>query len=653
MITGLQLSVNSQSLNFNRLTTNNGLSNNYVSNLIQDRLGFLWFATDDGLNRFDGYEIKVFRNNPSDKASISDNSTFAIIEDDSGRIWIGTKLGYLNRYDPVLDKFTYWKIESEITKDNYITIIYIDKRFNVWIGTYRSGLYKFDTKTGKTINWAHKKEDLNSLSNNYISSIVEDDFGNLWIGTFNGLNQFNPNKSSKQFIKYYFDKNNPNSLCDNIIWGITESKSEKNKLWLGTANGLTILDTETKSFSRITIPNLDNLQFGNGAGSVIEENIDGEKILWINSYAGLLRYNVTKNKFDRFLSDKENSNSLTSNQVNNIFKDRSGVLWIATDNGLSFFSQKSAKFNNTLLHDDNYFISGIINKLNSKAVTKSSDGTLWIGTDNGLYYSNAVNGKVTIKKHPALSSENIWTLTSDNSNDLWIGTYGQGLFQLNLKNNKVVNHDILKAVIVSSSRNFIKSLLVDDKNNLWLGTWGVGLARFNLSNKKLTHYHHESNNNKSISHDDVWAIYQDSKSRIWIGTSGGGLNFFDQSNGGIFYRLNSDSQNQQGLNSNSINSICESLINTNSNDETILWVGTSNGLNKIVIDNLAFKNSPVPKIKKAIHYTIQNGLADNSIKSIVEDGNGNLWLGTSYGITLFDVDKNIFINYSADGVVGI
>ena len=175
----LQLIVNAQSISFNRLSTNNGLSNNYVSNLIQDRLGFLWFATDDGLNRFDGYDFKVFRNNPSDKSSISDNSTFAITEDDSGRIWIGTKIGYLNCYDPILDKFTYWKIESEITKDNSITNIHIDKKFNVWIGTYRSGLYKLDTKTGKTLNWTHKKDDPKSLSNNYISSIVEDDFGNF------------------------------------------------------------------------------------------------------------------------------------------------------------------------------------------------------------------------------------------------------------------------------------------------------------------------------------------------------------------------------------------------------------------------------------------------------------------------------------------
>ena len=178
-------------------------------------------------------------------------------------------------------------------------------------------------------------------------------------------------RSGSHFVKYYFDKNNTNSLSDNIIWGIAESKFEKNKLWLGTANGLTILNTETKSFSRINIPNPDNLQFGNGTGTVVEEIVDGESVIWINSYAGMLRYNVTRNRFDRFLSDKDNPNSLTSNQVNNIIKDRSGVLWIATDNGLSYFSQKSIKFNNSLLFPDRSVDLNKLDKLNVKAITKS------------------------------------------------------------------------------------------------------------------------------------------------------------------------------------------------------------------------------------------------------------------------------------------
>jgi len=653
LIISLQLKLNAQIINFNRLTTNNGLSNNYVSSLIQDRLGFLWFATDDGLNRFDGYEFKVFRNNSSDVKSLSDNSTTTLTEDDSGRIWIGTKTGYINCYDPVFDKFTYWKIESEITKENPITVIYIDKKFNVWIGTYRGGLYKLDNKTGKTTNWTYKKEDPVSISNNYISSIVEDDFGNLWIGTFNGLNKFKPDKSYNHFERFYVDKNNPNTLSDNIVWAITKSTSGKNKLWIGTAHGLTVLNTETKSFSRIAIPNPDNLQFGNGTGSVIEESIDGENILWINSYAGLLRYDVSRKKFDRFLSHKNNPYSLISNQVNNIIKDRSGVLWAATDNGLNFFSQKNIKFNNTLLRTETFFDTGVLNKLNTKAITKTADGTIWIGTDNGLYSSKTLNGKVSFIKHSKLSSENIWSLTAGNSNDLWIGTYGSGLFYLNFKTNQITWRDILIKTIKSSSRNFVKSVLKDDENNLWIGYWGIGLARLNTITNEINYWHHLTDRTNSLSHDDVWVIFQDSKSRIWIGTNGGGLDLYDESGDGTFTHFTAEEGNQNSLSSNSVYSIAESKIRTDDSSAITLWIGTNNGLNKFVInrsDNKSTLNTDV----KVTTYTIKDGLADNSIKSIVEDENGNLWLGTSSGITLFDLEKNAFTNFStSDGVVGM
>jgi len=653
LIISAQLNVNAQTINFNRLTTNNGLSNNYVSSLIQDRLGFLWFATDDGLNRFDGYEFKVFRNNSADVKSLSDNSTITLTEDDSGRIWIGTKTGYINCYDPVFDKFTYWKIGSDITKENLITIIYFDKKFNAWIGTYRSGLYKLDIKTGKTINWSYRKDDPASISSNYVTSIVEDDFGNLWIGTFNGINKFKPDNSSNHFERFYVDKNNLNTLSDNIVWAITKSTSEKNKLLIGTAHGLTVLNTESISFSRIAIPNPDNLQFGYGTGSVIEESVDGENILWINSYAGLLRYDVSRKKFDRFLSHKNNPYSLISNQVNNIIKDRSGVLWAATDNGLNFFSQKNIKFNNTLLRTETFFDTGVLNKLNTKAITKTADGTIWIGTDNGLYSSKTLNGKVSFIKHSKLSSENIWSLTTGNSNDLWIGTYGSGLFYLNFKTNQLTWRDILINTIKSSSRNFVKSVLKDDKNNLWIGYWGIGLARLNTITNEINFWHHLTDRTNSLSHDDVWVIFQDSKSRIWIGTNGGGLDLYDESSGGTFTHFTAEESNQNSLSSNSVYSIAESKIKNNDNSKTFLWIGTNNGLNKFVIhrsDNKSILNTDV----KVTTYTIKDGLADNSIKSIVEDDTGNLWLGTSSGITLFDLSKNTFTNFStSDGVVGM
>jgi|WetSurMetagenome_2_1015567.scaffolds.fasta_scaffold01847_3 signal transduction histidine kinase/ligand-binding sensor domain-containing protein/DNA-binding response OmpR family regulator len=653
LIIVLPINLNSQSILFNHLTTNNGLSNNYVSDIFQDRYGFLWFATDDGLNRFDGYEFKIYRNNPQDKNSISDNTILSFSEDAKGNLWIGTKNGFVNRYDPILDRFTKWEIKSDITKENPIYVLYVDKNNLVWIGTYRSGLYRLNPESDKIDHWLFDANNSASLSSNFISSIVEDELGNFWIGTYSGLNKLSPDKYSFKFERFYSEKKNPNSLSDNLIWNLTQSSSDKNKFFIGTANGITVLHTKQEIFERLQVYNPDNLQFGTGAGVVLEENINDQQIIWTNSYAGLIRYNLTENKFYRYLPDKTNPNTIASYQINKIFKDRSGVLWAATNKGMSYFTQKYNKLNNPFFTRQFDFESDKLNFQNSTAILKSQDGVLLVGTDNGLYFSSLINGRYELKKHPGLSKENIWSLAQDKFDNIWVGTYGEGLFQLNLKSKNVVKRDILKNIISLPPRNFIKSLLTDNKNNLWLGTWGAGLARMNFSTNEVKHFHHLNNDIKSISHDDIWVIYQDSKSRIWIGTNGGGLDLFDQSNGGMFYRINSESQNQPGLNSNSIYSICESLINTNSDNETTLWIGTNNGLNKIVIDNLSFKYSPVPKIKKAINYTIQNGLADNSIKTIVEDGNGNLWLGTSSGITLYDLKKNVFINFnSADGVIG-
>jgi len=648
----LASNISAQSIPFNRLTTNDGLSNNYVYDLLQDRLGFLWFATDDGLNRFDGYEFKVFRNNANDKNSISDNSVWTLAEDRFGKIWMGTKNGFVNCYDPVLDKFTHWQIKSEITKENPITTIYIDSKDSIWVGTYRSGVYKLNPTTGKSVRWHHDPSDSTTISNNYISSIVEDKNENIWIGTFNGLNKLDPKTSITKF-KHYFK--NKNGLSDNLIWAITRSQNDKNKIWIGTANGITILNTETNTFTQIDIPNPDNLQFGTSTAFVTEDVVDNEEIIWTNSYAGLIRYNLSKNIFNRFVYDKNSSQSVVSNQVNNVLIDRSGVLWIATHNGLCYFSDKTIKFNNKQSFLGDYFNPGELNKLNIKAIAQTPDGALWFGTDDGLFKSYDSN------KIIKLTSENIWSLAPGHSNDLWIGTYGYGLFKYNYKSGRISRVNVIDDIIKSTSRNFIKSLLLDNKNNLWIGYWGVGLARLNTATDKITHWHHITDKPNSLSHDDVWVIFQDSKNRIWIGTNGGGLNLayqqaglFDEQNVDGFFRLSNDQKNNNGLSSNSIYSIAESKQKTNSNiNATTLWVGTNKGLNKLVINNN--KNDYEISVDdiNITNYTNKDGLADNSIKSIAEDENGNLWLGTSSGITFFDLQKNTFTNYSnADGVIG-
>ena len=652
-----------QSIYFDRLNTDNGLSNNSVYEIIQDREGFLWFATDDGLNLFDGYEFKIFRDDPDDDNSLSGNSIWSLKEDSKGNIWIGTKSGWLNCYDPVTNKFKKWRLKSEVIKENTITVIQEDNKNRIWIGTYRSGLYRLDPSTEKIDHWLNDPHDNTSLSNNYISSILQDNENNLWISTYNGLNRFNPQSSPAIFTHFFNEPGNPNSISNNVVWYLTKSKSDPSLIWIGTADGLTSYRTDNKTFTQIQIPNPDKLQFGTSAGSVIEDSeFDGDKILWIDSFAGLIRMNINNGDFTRFTSDKNDLNSLSSNQINRIFKDRSGVLWLATDNGLSFFSSKSTKFNSTLSSKYKFMNPGYLNSKNIRAIATTPDGKTWFGTDQGLYYSVHSAGKNFIKQDHQSGKLNIWSLTSDNKGNLWIGTYGLGLFRLNMKTNQLIAVSDFEKNKKSPAVKFNKVVYCDDRNNIWIGFWGLGLVQFNPKNGTYKHWFNETNNPNSLSHNDVWVIHQDANGRIWIGTNGGGLNLFDKKNGGQFYRWSVNKNKPGNISSNSIYSICEarkrntksgSNENTSIDNDVVLWIGTNKGLNKFVVKNSAGRENGLPPEVKITAYSLKDGLSDNSINSIVEDNAGNLWLGTSSGITMYNPEKNKFTNYGrSDGIIG-
>ena len=208
----------SVSIHFNRLNTADGLSNSNVYDLIQDHLGFLWFATDDGLNRFDGYNFEIFRHDPENRNSISDNSVWAILEDSDHQIWAGTKSGALNQYNPVTGKFKVWKIKSDQIEENSITFIYEDRNKFIWVGTYKSGFYRLNQLRGKIENWQYIPGNYKSLSNNYVTSITEDNSGNIWVGTHNGLHKLNLQNKKNELTRFYSEQNNVNTISNNLVW---------------------------------------------------------------------------------------------------------------------------------------------------------------------------------------------------------------------------------------------------------------------------------------------------------------------------------------------------------------------------------------------------------------------------------------------------
>ncbi|MFZ1517249.1 MAG: two-component regulator propeller domain-containing protein [Ignavibacteriaceae bacterium] len=638
-----------QSILFNRFLVKEGLSNDDVNCVLEDKLGFMWFGTEDGLNRFDGYSFRVYRNNPDDNNSISSNIIWALFEDAEGYIWVGTKSGELNRYDPYYDVFTSWEIDVENISENSITAIYKDSKDEVWIGTYRNGFYNFNIRTGKIKNWNHNPLNPKSISNNFITSIHKDKSGSIWLSTYNGLNKFNQSSDESYFTRIYSDPNK-NGLSNNLVWSLSSSIFNPDILLICTANGLTEYNINSGKFKHYNFLDRPDLQFSNSISSVVEESVNGETIIWVGSYAGVIRMDVKQGRFERYLVDALKSNGLVSNQINRIYKDRSGVIWLAAEDGLNYYSPKSAKFNHLLTLIKSYDLSSLSSK-NIKAISQSNDGNIWFGELNGLHYLNNFGVFKSTEKIPGSNGLSIWSLEAGSNNDIWIGTYGQGLKQLNIKSGQIKSWKIESPTFKTSAFDFIKSLLLDNQNNLWMGFWGGGTARLNLKTNEYKIWRNNPKVSQSLSYNDVWAIHEDKFNRIWIGTNGGGINLFDENDGGIFHRLVEANEKGNKLSSISINCISES--NSFSNDETILWVGTASGLIKLKLNDKTNVNNSLECVKEIQIYTIRDGLLNNTIKSILVDENNDLWLGTNSGLTFFNVKSNVFTNYNeSDGLTG-
>jgi signal transduction histidine kinase/ligand-binding sensor domain-containing protein len=636
-----------QNIQFGKITVEDGLSNSYVNCLLQDSYGFMWFGTDDGLNRFDGYEIKIFRNIPDDSTSLSGNIIWSLFEDSKRYLWIGTKSGKLNRYDPINDKFDHWFLDSTDLEGRNITYIYEDSHSFIWVGTYRNGLYRFNPSQNKFDHWINPIDGPKILNENFITSIIEDAYNNIWVSTYWGLNKFNPESMDKPFIQTDYE------TFKEPLWYLGNSSFYNNSIWIGKLNGLLKFDPLTTEYSSITLPVSSGLQFGNSVSSVVEGKFADEIILWVGTYGGLIRKNLTSGESERYILNKNNPLGILSNQVNDLVIDRSGVVWIATDNGLNTYSPKRSKFNFPVSGKNIYLDLPELKNENIRSITDTKDETLWVGGESGLIGIQIIKENNKIIQRPEFKSLNVWCLTGGNSHNLWIGTYGQGLKELDFTTTKLKSWDVANTSFVSPAYNYVKTILQDDKGMLWIGFWGGGLARLNPISKKIEHWRSETENLESLSYNDVWALCQDNKGRIWIGTNGGGLNLFNEDKQKSFFHWRADKKNKYGFNSNNIYTICEAVNANNSNDQTILWVGTANGLNKLIINDELKNLQMLRPDVKITNYTVDDGLSDNSVESILEDEYGNLWIGTSSGISFFNINDETFTNYGiADGMNG-
>jgi len=643
------LSTNSGSnIKFNHLSVEKGLSQSAVTCILQDSKGFMWFGTKDGLNKYDGYNFTVYKYDPQDPHTISNNRILSILEDHAGTLWIGTLSGGLNELNKKTEVFRHYQYDSSdfnSLSNNNVWSILEDRSGIVWIGT-EAGLNQFNRETDSFKRYLPNPGTPNSLSHDWVMSIHEDHLGDIWIGTRKGgLNQFD--RETETFRHYLHDPGNPQSLSSNEVLSIHEDRSDV--LWIGTSGGgLNQFDRETETFRNYQHdPKNPNSLSNNTVWSIYE---DRSGVLWIGTLGGGLNQ-FDPSRFSRELNEEangifrhfqhapENSFSLSVNDVFSIYEDTSEILWIGTqDGGLNLFDRKIETFQH-FLHDPQNPSSLSDNSI--RTIYEDRSEQLWIGTLSGglSRMSRDDRNTKTFRQYQhkprtpnSLSNNSVWSVYEDRLGNFWVGTRkgGLNLFDRKMETFKHFNPDPYKSN--SLSNNWVISIYEDRSGMLWIGTWGGGLNQFDQTTKTFRHFIHDPDDPQSLSHDRVRVIYEDRSRVLWVGTLDG-LNQFDRETR-TFKRYKHDPNNPHSLSHSWINSIYEDR-------KGALWIGTSGGgLNRFDRETETFK-----------YYRESDGLPNEVIYGILEDDRGNLWLSTNKGLSKFNPETEMFKNFDVrDGL---
>jgi signal transduction histidine kinase/ligand-binding sensor domain-containing protein/HPt (histidine-containing phosphotransfer) domain-containing protein len=629
---------------FNRLSIADGLSQVSIFNMAQDRQGFLWFGTQDGLNRYDGYDFKIYRNNPENPSSLSNNYVTVVYLDTQGTLWIGTRGGGLDKYNEQTQSFEHFshdKADPNSLANNLVSAINQDAQGYLWVGTEGSGLSRLNQTTGLFSHFKHLPSTVGSLSHNSIKAIAKGNDDQLWIGTHGGgLNRWDP--VNQQFIHFTNtnDSNDSNSLSHNNITSIYPD--EQNNLWIGLDNaGLNKFDTTTGHFKQFNHLNADPHSLSNDLVLSIFEDSQGQ--IWIGTNDGLNRYDHQTGKFVRFRHQLTDNHSLSNDVITSIFEDAQKVLWVGTYlGGLNHYTTRGARFGH-VKYDPSSTDSLSHNVVMSIFEDKKSQ--LWVGTfGGGLNKYDPQTKRFSHYTHDpknwlSLTNDGVLSIYEDKKGILWVGTFGGGLNLLypGKQRFKHIRHD--KTNPTSLSHDIVMTIYEDSKGNMWIGTRGGGI-NFHENNQKdnepfhFTHLKHDDNDPNSLSNDSVWSIIEDRKGFIWIGTEDGGLNKYNPQDGS-FKHFRHDKDNPNSLSHDVVTSLHLDKAGT-------LWVGTFSGLNKYD-----------PQTDKFTRYKEQHGLANNVINNIVGDKRGYLWLSTNKGLSKFYPPDATFKNYSlSDGLQG-
>ncbi|MEP6617284.1 MAG: two-component regulator propeller domain-containing protein [Ginsengibacter sp.] len=621
-----------QQVKFDLVTGKNGISLGQITSIAQDPYGVMWFTdqTNRCITRYDGNTMTKYQHDPKNPNSPAGIYPEFIMSDPSGILWIGYYGMGFDKFDPATNNFTHFQHrqnDSQSLANDTVPYLLLDHLGNLWVATYR-GLDLLDQKTGKFKHYAHDPRDSTSLSWNRIRILYEDHQGNLWIGTGlawdpnneGGLNRFN--RATGTFTRYMNDPGNSHSLINNKVRAIFEDS--QGTFWVGTlGDGLHTMDRKTGLFERHLY---DSTKPGELSRPALKDQYDhitfitedAEKNLWIGTFGnGLNRYDPLTKKVTHFAGGTSKTGPFKDNSVWWAFPSSNGLLWVST--------QELNTYKIDIYHTEFTFHS--TGTLGLNYIYEETPTILWFATDNGLVRNDLKTGSAQRFMHDP-----------------------QNPTSLNSKSTGVI--------------------LKNSQGNLLVCTWGGGLNIFNQNTQTFTHLQHDPNNDESLINDTLISVYEDRDLNLWVSTFSHGFDMIDRKTGKFMHHQNDP------LDTNTVSENFVVLFTEDGPDD--LWLSTGNygGINKLNRKTGKFTHyllgNSTPIIYKSSNGTIWAGgdeglyrydkklddftIIDHeitgenikSIRSIIEDNNKNLWIGSTNGIYMFNPGKNQMIYYGRD-----
>lgn len=603
-------------LYFEHLTVRDGLSMRTVNSILQDSVGYIWLATESGLDRYDGYSIREYRRQRGALHGLASDYIWSIAEDAGGDLWLATDGGGVARWVRKTDQFQQFRHDSQQPQSlasDAVRSLVVDARGQVWVGTKDKGLDVLNPNTGESRHYRHREADPRSLPDDSVDTVYADRAGRIWIGTDRGLSVYDPATDGFHSVKASIDGV---ALEDLRIRSIREDHA--GMFWLGTVNkGLFRLDPDT---NRLTVfrhdPQNPKSLSQDSVWSVLEDNAQR---LWIATGDGLNLFDRAKESFTRYGHDSDNPQSLHSSNVSSLYQDRGGILWVGTrEGGASHWNPRSWLFG--------HYFSDAFRATSVNSIADDGAGKVWVGTIAGLVEIDSRTGRE--RRYDGLTENRIMALLYDHHGALWIGTMSGGLNKLDIATGKIQAFRSVPDDPSTLPADGIMTLYQDRAGSLWAGTFRGGLANIDRTTGKVTRFPFAPAGGNALSSSKASAIVEDRLGNLWIGTAGGGLNLLEIKSG-RFHAYRRDDRDPNSLGDDNVYAL-------HIDHHGDLWVGTAGaGLERVV------GSSAEPGAVRFESQAHLEGMSSEVVYGIESDRNGRLWLSTNNGLARFDPQAHI------------